>query len=208
MNFIKSTLLLSLLIILPGCVHLTPIENSNVIPNDKYGYIVGSFTRIDSAGFAFALRNTHTGTEYVMPFGKNKVSLFTTSTKQEVVVIKVEPGNYVLTHWLVYDTLGKEQKLKREISDTFSSMPFDVSPDSAVFLGEYMAATVLKYPNVEWTIRPRRITSYEARDAFLRAYPNFGKNAFACRRCTDTVPGLLKQINFPQLLIDRPKTGG
>lgn len=191
MDLIKRGATLLSLLALSGCVHLTPTEAYTATPSNQFGYIAGSFTRIDSGGFAFVMRNTDTGIEYTMPLGKD--TSLPKNVKQEVIAIKVPPGQYKLTHWLAYGTLDKEKLIKKDVSNPYMTLPFDVLPGTVVFLGEYVAATTSNYSSTYWNIQPRRVTSNEAHDAFSRAYPAFSRNTFTCRLCTDTARLVLGQ---------------
>jgi hypothetical protein len=172
---------------LGGCASIQPVVGAKAAPEPTSGYVAGTFTRDTGGGVAFVLRNKQTGEEYSMPLGED--SALPTSVKDQIISIKVPPGDYSITEWFTYATLTKERGKKSAITNQYLAAPFTVVSGSVVYVGNYSVSTTrtYSYPTtyIRSTITPNPIKSSEAREAFLKAYPSFVSSPFSCRLCID-----------------------
>jgi hypothetical protein len=186
MKIVKYLIALVFFAIFGGCAFIQPVVGATATPESTFGYVTGTFTRDGGGGIAFVLRNKQTGEEFSMPLGED--SALPKSVKDQIISIKVPPGSYAVTEWFTYATLTKERGKKNAITNQYLATPFTVDPGSVVYVGNYSVSTArtYSYPTtyIRTTITPKSIKSIEAREAFLKAYPSFGSNAFSCRFCT------------------------
>ncbi|MBL0728807.1 hypothetical protein [Piscinibacter sp. HJYY11] len=168
-----------------GCAVIQPVVPAAAAPDAASAYIAGAFTRVSSGGFAFIARNADTGEEYALPLGAD--TPFPTDVENQVVAIKVPPGRYAITQWITYATLTKERITKSNITNAVLSEPFTVAPGSVTYLGNYSVTTTRAGTSMHFRISPKVVTSADARTGFLKAYPGFQSQSFACKLCVDTV---------------------
>lgn len=174
---------------LTGCASVQPVLAPTAAADPNAGYVAGLFTRMKSRGYAFVVRATEGGAEYVMPLGED-ASLPKQVTDQ-TVAIKLPPGTYTVSQWITYATLTKEIMSRKPITGSVLSRPFAVKAGSVVHLGSYDVSeyTQAGYPTITtyMRIQPRRFSEAEVRQAFVAMYPNLAAQAFRCVLCTDTV---------------------
>ena len=56
---------------LTGCASVQPVLAPTAAADPNAGYVAGLFTRMKSRGYAFVVRATEGGAEYVMPLGED-----------------------------------------------------------------------------------------------------------------------------------------
>lgn len=171
---------------LVGCASIQPTVMSSAVPDPASGYLAGTFSRVSSGGFAFVVKNMRTGEEFGMPLGED--GLLPKDVNNQVIAIKLPPGDYAVTEWYTYATLTKERSAKKPISNRYLAMPFKVEAGKVMYLGYYLVSTSSGGGYTYWTVKPRPIGLSEAKAAFASAYPAFVQHDFACQLCLDTVP--------------------
>jgi len=182
---VRNLLLSALAAALAVCASIQPVVRTTTSPEPSGSYIAGTFTRSSSGGFAFIVRNVESGTEYGMPLGED--SLLPKDVTDQVIAIKVPPGRYEVSQWITYGTLTKERSSKREIKNPYLAKPFTVEAGSVTHLGKFSVTTAITSGYTNWSIKPNPMTSQDAKNGFLAAYPSFTSHSFSCRLCTDTL---------------------
>lgn len=169
-----------------GCAVIQPVLPPTSQPDAASGYVAGGFTRVKSGGFAFIVRNVESGAEFALPLGED--TSWPSDVENQVVAIKLPPGRYAVSHWITYATLTKERISKSAVSNPYLSAPFSVVTGSVTYLGNYSVSTLHSGGYINYRISPKPVMAEGARSAFLKTYPAFGGNNFACRLCADTLP--------------------
>src|SRR5689334_19373820 len=165
---------ISLCIFLSGCASIEPSLKSTVKPDPLSGYIAGSFTRRHSGGFAFSIENIKTNREYAFSLGED--TALPSDVNKQVLAIKIPPGRYQVSSWFTYGTLNKAKNGTFAITNPHLAKPFEVSANSVVYLGDFVASTVDSYDNryssISWSIEPIPLDFKQAVNDFHRAYPS------------------------------------
>jgi hypothetical protein len=172
---------------LVGCASVQPVLVPSAAADPGAGYVAGLFTRMKARGYAFVVRATEGGAEYVMPLGED--SRLPTQVTDQTVAIKLPPGTYTVSQWITYATLTREIMSRKAITGSVLSQPFTVKAGTVVHLGSFDVSEYTSgYPATTYMrIQPRRFSEAEVRQAFAATYPNLTSQAFRCILCTDTV---------------------
>lgn len=168
---------------LSGCAPIASIEpilEKTVAPSEGFAYISGSFTRVNSGGFAFTITNLQTKQEYGLPLGED--GLLPKDVTKNIVAIKVPPGRYKVDNWYPYGTLTKEKHATFKIYNPWLSKPFEVRKDSVIFLGDFFISTY-GITSIEWKVKPIKIELREAKERFDKNYSEFKLLKFECILC-------------------------
>lgn len=180
-HFLRAAALPPALFLLVGCASIEPALKPSAPPDAAAAYVAGKFSRIKSGGFAFGLVDVSSGAEYSISLGED--TFLPTDVTDQVLAIKVPPGQYALRHWFTYGTITKERSKKHPITSSVVSAPFSVSAGSVVFLGSFAARSDYSGPQWVWTINQREISSSGAERDFREAYPLLRSLNFSCHLC-------------------------
>lgn len=208
---IFSTIILS--VIISGCVVLTPTESQDSTPDKQFGYIGISAQAKAKAGYAIYIKNTETDNEYVLQLNKPLIFKFGPVGDGEmpvqVNVIKVPPGNYVLSRWATFSWAFSERIVNKKFDEgSLLTTPFTVKPGTVVFLGEFATSDYSEFTapfttTLHYQLEPKVISIESARETLVSAYPAFKNVNFSCSFCSfDDTTGHLK---YDFLNRDEPK---
>ncbi|MBI5275933.1 MAG: hypothetical protein HY854_05680 [Burkholderiales bacterium] len=108
---------------------------------EPHAYVGGNFTlRRPALVTAFVLTNQQSGEEYLLPFTKRRQF---EAGHNETTMVRVPPGNYRLTHWIVFDAKrgpnGKAGDFRAEMTPGPASEPFTLRGNELLFLGKFTA---------------------------------------------------------------------
>jgi ABC-type Fe3+-hydroxamate transport system substrate-binding protein len=175
--------ILACALVAAGCASIEPALKANAQPDADTSYISGTFTRKSSGGYAFVLTNLQTKREYGLSLGADTLS--PTDAFNQVITIKVPPGRYMVSRWYTYGTLNKAKDSTQQITNPYLSRPFELQARSVMFLGRFLASTIVEEGKKYLSIKPERLTQAEAREAFVAAHPAFAEIGFNCQMCAD-----------------------
>lgn len=178
---IFATALALSLTLLAGCATIEPAVQAAAGPEPGMAYVAGQFTRSNSGGFAFVIKDVDLGKEYAMSLGED--STWPSDVNEQVIAIKLPPGRYALTQWFTYATLTKERSRSHPITNPELSKSFRLNSGSVMFLGGFKVDTAVQGGQIYWSIKPRVLREERAQQAFDATYPGLGKLAFECRLC-------------------------
>jgi hypothetical protein len=184
MNRYICPLVVLIVLTFSGCASIEPTLERDAKADGLSGYIAGIFTRKDSGGFAFALKNIDTNKEYGLALGKD--GFLPKDVENQVISIRVPPGQYVVDHWYTYGTLNKAKSLNYPVNIIDLTKVFDVSSNSVLFLGKYEVNTSNISSGIRWSITPKRMFLVEAKKEFKQMYPLLKYIQFNCVLCSDT----------------------
>lgn len=179
--FYLSTI--SYVIAASGCASIEPALKSSASPNPSSSYVSGSFTRKDSGGFAFAITNLQTNREYGLSLGED--SALPSDVESQVITIQVPPGRYMVSSWYTYGTLNKAKNDTNKITNPYLARPFELKPNTVLYLGKFAVSTTHQSSTTIWAIKPERVTLNQAHNAFVAAQPMFNELVFSCHLCID-----------------------
>ncbi|QNA90446.1 hypothetical protein G4G28_21630 [Massilia sp. Dwa41.01b] len=184
----RLAVLLFPLLLLTGCVSLTPTLAPTAQPEANAGYVAGQFSRNKGMNFALVLRAADSQEEYVMPMGAD--SSLPTEVVRSPIAIKVRPGTYTITQWLTYATLTKEVISRQPIQSSPLAKPFTVAAGAVTHLGNFRVISnkSATFGGVQFDMRilPDLLSEPEMKEDFAAAYPNLASQPVRCVYCTDT----------------------
>lgn len=169
------------LALLTGCASIEPAVQAAAGPEPGMAYVAGQFTRSNSGGFAFVIKDVDLGTEYAMSLGED--GTWPSDVNEQVIAIKLRPGRYAVTQWFTYATLTKERSRSHPITNVELSKSFRLNSGSVMFLGGFKVDTSVQGGQIYWSIKPRVVREERAQQAFEAAYPGLNKLAIECRLC-------------------------
>ena len=178
------------LAILSACANVQPNLDVDAAPDPQSGYVASQFNKTNYDNFALVIRALDGGQEYVMALGEDSVRL--KRLRGQSVAIKLAPGPYVVSDWMLYRTGTQEIIMRKPIVEkSVLSAPFNVSAGSVTHLGVYdllhgerkLNATVLRTIR---QIKPVPLAQSAVEADFKRAYPKLAGLAFRCVFCVDT----------------------
>jgi hypothetical protein len=168
-----------------GCAGVQPVLDTAAAPDPTSGYVAGLFTRMKTRGFAFIVRATDGGAEFIMPLGED--SSLPKEVTDQTIAIRVPAGTYAVTEWITYATLTKEITTRKAVSGVPLNRPFVVTRGSVTHLGAYDVShsTQVAYPvtTTHLRVQPRRVSEARVREAFAATYPNLGSLEVRCVLC-------------------------
>jgi hypothetical protein len=174
---------------LTGCATGETQLKADALPLKTLGYVAGDFT-VKEYPFAtaFVLTNMESRREYVLPFTRQRKF---PAGHRETSLVELPPGTYRATHWIVFNAFwgpssgGREFKAELEPSRFAES--FKLKGGEVVFLGKFLTENqwIPGYPESathgKW--EAQRISTPEARELLLRAYPRFALADMTCLTC-------------------------
>ena len=163
-------------ILLIGCASPLPILEANTAPKQNSGYVTGMFSG-NGSGFGLQLTNIKTNVKYLVPFygTKSWVEIFKPDTHEdEVTMVEVPEGGYIISHWVVYAMGNHERILEKEFPSSKNKPIIEIQSGKVKFIGHYKASmTFPEYRTVEYRITPIDIVKSDFIDAFSLKYPMF-----------------------------------
>lgn len=178
------------LAIVSACANVQPNLAFEAAPDPQSGYVASQFNKSNYNNYALVIRALDGGQEYVMALGEDSVRL--KRLRGQSVAIKLPPGPYVVSDWMLYRT-GTHEIIMRKPVGAMSvlSTPFNISAGSVTHLGVYdllhgerrLNATLMRSIR---QIKPVPLVQSAVEADFKRAYPKLAGLAFRCVFCVDT----------------------
>ncbi|RDH44445.1 hypothetical protein [Zooshikella ganghwensis] len=166
---------------LSGCASIEPLVDRYAELDGVSGYIAGNFTRINSGGFAFAIKNINTNQEYGLSLGED--TFFPKNVENQVIAIQVPPGRYKIDHWYTYGTLNKSKNGKFSVNNPYLADEFDIKNNTVLFLGKFEILTKTSSIERTWTVKPKPLTHVKAKNDFVNSFPFLQEAQFNCLLC-------------------------
>jgi hypothetical protein len=170
-------------------IRVTPTIEPYQAPDPQFGYIAGTFTFPANAGrFAFALVNTETGAEQMLPVGE--IHYLQVEQKESLRMIPVPPGKYRLAYWMAYDELDRRVHTFNFPAGALGATLFEVPAGRIAFIGNFTMAgkgskdLLFLVPVHLRRIEQLPISITDARKSLTAIHPDFLKLTFSCIPCT------------------------
>ena len=188
---IKRTFALTpVLLLLTGCLSITPAVLSTAQPEANSAYVASIFSRNKGVNFALVLRSTDGNGEYIMPMGED--NRLPTAASENSIAIAVRPGTYVISEWMIYAPMSKELVSRYPNRSETLTKPFVVATGAVTHLGKFESEWSRTYAGV-WVrhnmrVHPSPDSTPKIQALFANAYPNLASQPFNCVFCGDIVP--------------------
>ncbi len=185
----KNLALYVVVLILTGCASYEGILSKQSKPALSNGYVAGNFiTEQKTFATAFVLTNIETNVEHVLPFS---TVAGVEAGNIETNAIAIPPGQYRVTHWMVFNSYWGTGRLTREFKAPTNASeftkPFSVQANQVVFLGKFSAKSSWTQGYLKSTTRgqweAQAITFDTAKTIWNKDFPAFSALPLICFSC-------------------------